>query len=132
MILLVVTFIVSFLLLKNWTDGILTGLLAGITVSLLALYITKNYLTEELVAGWFPVLSDKLWSGFMVGLTLGIVGAFGGLTKQKILSAKLGPIATDSYREKSFYKCPKCGTAYGSNPEFCSNCGRKLRRSTGG
>ena len=128
-ILLVMTFIVSFLLLKSWSDGVLMGLLASITVILLALYITKNYLTNELVAGWWPVLSDKLSSGILTGLILGLAGAFGGFTKQKILSAKLGH-GSDSATESSFYKCPKCGATYGSNPEFCSNCGSRLRRGS--
>lgn len=129
-ILLTITFIVSFLLLKSWTDGILMGLLAGIIVALLALYVTKNYLTEELAAGWLPVFSDRIWFGFLNGLVFGLVAALGGLMRQKMLSMKVGIELGVSHDEKIFYKCHKCGASFDSNPEFCSNCGRKLRRSS--
>jgi hypothetical protein len=129
-IFVLVAFLISILFLKSWTDGILMGLLLGVTVALLAFYITKNYFPGELAAGWLPVLYENLRSGFLMGLILGSAGALGGLAKQKIISARINRKVADIASEKSFYKCPKCGTIYESNPEFCSNCGHRLRRNT--
>jgi uncharacterized membrane protein YeaQ/YmgE (transglycosylase-associated protein family) len=126
-ILLVGTFIASFLLLKTWIDGLLTGLLTGVIVALLALYIIKNYFPDTLVAGWLPVVLEKLWLGVVNGLAIGVVGAFGGFLRQKMITKRLAVELVDS-AAKRFYKCPKCGTEYGSNPEFCSNCGHRVRR----
>jgi hypothetical protein len=108
-------------------DGLLAGLLTGVIVALLALYIIKNYFPDALVAGWLPVVLEKLWFGVVNGLAIGLVGAFGGFLRQKIITRRLAIELVDS-AAKRFYKCPKCGTEYGSNPEFCSNCGHRLRR----
>jgi hypothetical protein len=130
LVFLVIMLVVALLFLKTWGDGLLTGLLIGIIVALLSLYIIKNYFPETLAAGWLPIVLEKLWLGVVNGLLLGLAGALGGLMKQKIINKTPKVESVELAAKEKFYKCPKCGAQYESNPEYCSNCGRRLRRTS--
>ena len=121
-------FLLGLVLLRNWKDGLLTGLMSGVVVSLLSLYFMKTYFPEDLAAGGIAIVLQRVWQGSVNGLIIGAPGAFGGslgaiggfLEKRRIARQ----LAT-----KRPYKCPKCGVEFESNPEICSNCGKRIRRS---
>nr|MDO8135394.1 hypothetical protein [Candidatus Njordarchaeum guaymaensis] len=123
------TFLLGLILLRNWKDSLLSGLMSGIVVSLLALYVMKNYFPEELAAGGITLVLQRIWQGSVNGLIIGAPGAFGGslgsigglIKKRRI---------TKQPATKRPYRCPECGVEFESNPEFCSNCGKRIRRAS--
>jgi len=122
-------FLLGLILLRNWKDGLLTGLMSGIVVSLLALYVMKNYFPEELAAGGITLILQRIWQGSVNGLIIGALGAFGGslgsiggLVRKRRITKQLAT--------KKPYRCPKCRVEFESNPEFCSNCGKRIRRAS--
>jgi hypothetical protein len=123
------TFLFGLILLRNWKDGILTGLMSGIVVSLLALYILKNYFPGELAAGGFAIVLQKIWQGCVNGLIIGVPGSFGGSIGAIGGAVRKRRVAKELATKKGLYRCPKCGVEFESNPEFCSNCGKRIRRT---
>lgn len=75
------------------------------------------------------MVSETLWAGIETGFILSLPGVVGGLAKQGMVARRTRVELVDSASKKEFYKCPKCGVEYESNPEFCTNCGRRLRRT---
>jgi hypothetical protein len=127
MIVLPTTFVLSVLLLRSWEDGLLTGLSTGLLVSLLSLYMLKNYFPGTLASGGLSLVLEKLWVGIINGLAVGLVSALGGSITGKIISRRIRTNLTSSETEKKFYKCPRCGVEFESNPKICSNCGKKIK-----
>lgn len=120
-------FFLSLGLLRSWQDGLLTGLSIGILVSLLYLYILKNYFPQTLETGWLTTVLQILWVGIVNGLAIGLAGAAGGGITGRLISRRLHMSLTSAEAKKEIRRCPKCGTEFESNPKFCSNCGRKIR-----
>jgi hypothetical protein len=127
MIVLPATFVLSVLLLRSWEDGLLTGLSTGLLISLLSLYMLKNYFPGTLASGGLSLIMEKLWVGIINGLAVGLAGALGGSITGKIISGRLWVNLASSETKKKFYKCPRCGVEFESNPKICSNCGKKIR-----
>jgi hypothetical protein len=106
---------------------LLTGFSAGIIVALLSLYILKNYFPQILATEGLTIVLQTLWEGAVSGLGIGLGGAAGGAIVGKLISHRLRASVTSLEAEKSFYRCPRCGAEFESNPTFCSNCGKKLK-----
>jgi hypothetical protein len=123
------TFLFGLILLRNWEDALLTGLVSGIVVSLLELYVMKNYYPGELAAGGITLILQQIWQGSVNGLIIGVPGAFGGSLGDITRSIKRRRISKRLLTKK-LQKCPKCGIELESNPEFCSNCGKRIRKET--
>lgn len=124
-------FLLSLALLRSWQDGLITGLSTGIIVALLSLYILKNYFPQILVTGGSTTILQTLWLGAINGLSIGLPGAAGGAIVGKLVSRRLQAGITSAEAEKRFHRCPKCGAELESNPKFCSNCGKKIKRMEG-
>jgi hypothetical protein len=123
------TFLFGLILLRNWEDPLLTGLMSGIIISFLELYIMKNYYPGELAAGGITLILQEIWQGSVNGLIIGVPGAFGGSIRDIARNIKRKRISKRVLTKK-LQKCPKCGIELESNPEFCSNCGKKIRKET--
>jgi rubrerythrin len=61
------------------------------------------------------------------GLAIGLSGAAGGAITGKLISRHLEADLSTVVAEKKFYRCPRCGTEFESNPKICSNCGKKIK-----
>jgi len=122
-------FLLGLILLRNWKDGLLTGLMTGIVVSLLSLYVMKNYFPGELATGGTTIVLQRIWQGSVNGLIIGMSSSFGGSVGAIGVLIKKRRAAKQLAIRKKLYKCPKCGVEFESNPEFCSNCGKRIRRT---
>jgi hypothetical protein len=127
MIVLPTTFVLSVLLLRSWEDGLLAGLSTGLLISLLSLYMLKNYFPGTLASEGLSLVLEKLWLGIVNGLAVGLVGALGGSITGKLISRRLQVDLASSETRKEFHKCPRCGIEFESNPKICSNCGEKIK-----
>jgi hypothetical protein len=130
-----VAFLLSLALLRSWQDGLIAGLSTGIIVALLSLYILKQY-SLFVLRGYFPqilasegltIILQTLWVGAINGLVIGLAGAAGGAITGGIISYRLQAGVTSAETKKNFYRCPKCGAEFNSNPKICSNCGEKIK-----
>jgi uncharacterized protein (UPF0212 family) len=77
--------------------------------------------------GGLAVILERLWLGIVSGSVIGLPGALGGGIRQRMVMKEPGIDQAGLAAGKS--KCPKCGTVFESDPEICSNCGRRLRRN---
>jgi len=124
---LLVAFLLSIALLRTWQDGLITGLSTGIIIALLSLYILKNYFPQALVAGGLTIVLQTLWEGAISGLATSLGSVAGGAIVGKLISHRLRASIPSIEAERTFYRCPRCGTEFESNPKFCSNCGKKIK-----
>jgi hypothetical protein len=116
-------------LLRNWKDGLLTGLMSGIVVSLLLLYVLRQYFPEELAAGGITLVLQKIWQGSLNGLIIGASGGLGG-SLATIEGRMKKKRITKQLETETLHRCPKCGIELESNPVYCANCGNRIRRLT--
>lgn len=72
------------------------------------------------------MILEKLLVGIVNGLAIGLVGALGGSIAGKLVSRRVRVNLTSSETKRKFYKCPRCGVEFESNPKICSNCGKKI------
>jgi prepilin signal peptidase PulO-like enzyme (type II secretory pathway) len=132
---LLVAFFLSLALLRSWQDGLITGLSTGIIVALLSLYVLKTYslyilktsFPQILVSEGFTFILLTLLAGAINGLAIGLAAAAGGAIVGRVISHRLQASLTSAEAKKNFYRCPRCGAEFESNPEFCSNCGEKIK-----
>jgi hypothetical protein len=120
-------FLLSLAVLRSWQDGLIAGLSTGIIVALLSLYILRQYFPEILAGGGLTVILQTLWVGAINGLAIGLAGAAGGAIVGKIVSHRLQARLASTEAKKNFYRCPRCGAEFDSNPKICSNCGKKIK-----